>query len=295
MNRLSTADRVRIVTCLIEGCSIRSTCRMTGFAKGTVLKLLAEIGTACAQFHDEAVRNLRSERIQADEVWCFCHCKDKNVPDSMRGMAGVGSVWTFKAIDADSKLLISYHLGDRDADNAREFMLDLAGRLLTRVQLTTDGMNGYRSAVWEAFGSDVDYAKLIKVYGAPQEHDTRYSPAICTGTIKSAVCGSPIPRDVSTSFIERSNLTLRMTQRRFTRLTNAFSKKFANLHHAVSLYAVHYNFCKVHQTLRVTPAMESGLASHVWSIADLVGLLEKSEAKAIEAGALKRGPYRKAR
>lgn len=295
MNRLTNADRVRIVACLIEGNSIRSTCRITGFAKGTVLKLLAEIGPVCEAFHDCAVRNLRAERVQADEIWSFCYAKERNVPESMRDTPGVGSVWTWKAIDSDSKLLIAWHLGDRDADNAREFMLNLAGRLLTRVQLTTDGHGSYPSAVWEAFGSDIDYAQLIKTYGAGRDTEARYSPAVCTGTFTLPRCGSPIPKDISTSHIERSNLTLRMTQRRFTRLTNAFSKKFANLCSAVALYAVHYNYCRVHQTLRVTPAMEAGLTDHVWTLAELVGLMEAEEMAVVGTDENKRGPYYKRR
>lgn len=266
---------------------------MTGAAKGTVLGLLEDIGPACERFHDRTVRGLRSERIQCDEVWAFCYAKEKNLPPRMKGMPGVGSIWTWKALDSDSKLLIAWHVGGRDAENAREFMLNLAGRLLTRPQLTTDSLPAYRSAVWEAFGTEVDFAQLVKTYGAPRADESRYSPPVCTGAYAIRRCGTPIPKDISTSHVERSNLTLRMTQRRWTRLTNGFSKKFANLCHAMSLYAMHYNFCRVHQTLRVTPAMEAGLTDHVWELSELVGVLEAEEAKAVENGALKRGRYRK--
>lgn len=295
MNRLTTTDRVRIVSALVEGCSVRSTSRMTGKAKGTILGLLADLGAACERFHDENVRNLRADRIQCDEIWAFCYAKEKNVPDSMRDKPGVGSCWTWKALDADSKLLVSWHIGGRGQADATEFMLDLSGRIVTRVQLTTDGHNVYPQAVWESFGTDIDFAQLIKTYGAPRESEARYSPAVCTGSFTSVRCGSPIPRDISTSHIERSNLTLRMTQRRWTRLTNGFSKKFENLCHAMALYAVHYNYCRVHSTLRVTPAMEAGLTDHVWTLAELVGLMEAEEKAAIGTAENKRGPYYKRR
>jgi IS1 family transposase len=295
MNRLSNADRVRIVAALVEGCSVRSVCRMTGFAKGTVLGLLADLGPACERFHDRTVHSLRAERIQCDEIWAFCYAKEKNVPAGMRDKKGVGSCWTWKAIDSDSKLLISWHVGGRGQADATEFMLDLAGRIVTRVQLTTDGHSVYPQAVWEAFGTDIDFAQLIKTYGAPREDHARYSPAICTGTYTVPRCGCPIPSDISTSHVERSNLTLRMGQRRWTRLTNGFSKKFENLCHAMSLYAMHYNFCRVHQTLRVTPAMEAGLTDHIWTLAELVALLEAEEAKVIGTKANKRGLYKRAR
>lgn len=292
MNRLTTADRVRIIACLVEGNSVRSTCRISGAAKGTVLGLLVDIGGACERFHDRAVRNLRSDRIQCDEIWAFVGAKEKNVPEGKRGKGDVGSVWTWKALDADSKLLVSWHVGGRGQRDATEFMLDLAGRIVTRVQLTTDGHNVYPQAVWESFGTDIDFAQLVKVYGHDRETEARYSPAICRGTITSVRCGSPIPKDISTSHVERSNLTLRMSQRRYTRLTNAFSKKFENLCHAMALYAVHYNFCRVHKTLRVSPAMEAGLADHIWTLEELVGLLEAGERGVIGTEANKRGPYK---
>jgi IS1 family transposase len=295
MNRLTTTDRTRIVACLVEGVSVRATCRITGFAKGTVLGLLADLGEACERFHDDRVRGLRAERVQCDEVWAYCYSKEKNVPEGMRDKKGVGSVWTWKALDTDSKLLIGWHIGGRGQSDATQFMLDLAGRITTRIQLTTDGHGVYPQAVWESFGTDIDFAQLIKTYGAPRESEARYSPAICTGSFTSVRCGCPIPRDICTSHVERSNLNLRMNQRRWTRLTNGFSKKFENLCAAMALYAVHYNFCRVHQTLRVTPAMEAGLTDHVWTLAELVGLLEAEESSVIGTAENKRGQYKRNR
>lgn len=293
MNKLSTADRVRIVACLVEGCSIRATCRMTGFAKGTVTKLLVDMGTVCQAFHDEHVRGLHAERVQCDEIWAFCYAKDKNLPDRMRDQPGVGSVWTWTAIDADDKLMIAWHLGDRGSECARMFMLDLAGRLDNRVQLTTDGHAAYPAAVREAFGREIDYAQLVKIYAQPRQDEARYSPAVCIGCERRPVIGGPLRADTSTSFVERANLTLRMQQRRYTRLTNAFSKKLANLEAAAALHFTHYNFCRVHSTLKTTPALRCDLTDHVWSLDELVGLLESAENARIEAGALKRGPYKK--
>jgi IS1 family transposase len=219
------------------------------------------------------VRNVRSQRVQCDEVWSFCYAKEKNVPESKQG-TGAGSVWTWTAIDADSKLIISYLCGGRDASWANEFMEDLASRVSTRIQITTDGLRLYAEAVEGAFGMAVDYAMLIKLYGAPSDRpDTRYSPAACIGTRTGILSGNPDRAHISTSYVERQNLNLRMGVRRFTRLTNAFSKKFENHCHAVAIYHAYYNFCRVHQTLRVTPAMEAGIADHVWTLAELVPLL----------------------
>lgn len=293
MNKLAQNMRVRIVSALVEGCSIRSTCRMTGAAKGTVLKLLLDIGEACEAFHDANVRGLQCERVQADEIWSFCYAKDRNLPASMRGKPGVGSVWTWTALDADSKMIVSWYVGDRDAECATRFMHDLAGRIVNRCQLTTDGHAVYERAVTSAFGWDVDYAMLVKQYGAPRDTEARYSPCECLGAIKVPMIGRPHAEDICTSHVERSNLSMRMGMRRFTRLTNGFSKKLANLRAAVALYMFHYNWCRVHQTLRVTPAMEAGLAGKVWDLEDLIGLLESVEAAKIRRGDLKRGPYRK--
>jgi IS1 family transposase len=274
MNRLSTADRVRVVAALVEGCSIRATVRMTGVAKNTIVKLLADLGTACAKYHDEHVRDLRSKRIQVDEIWSFVYARKQNVPADKRDQFGVGDVWTWTAIDADSKLVVSYLVGTRDTGYATEFMHDVAGRLAERVQLTSDGLRAYFIAVPDAFGADVDYARLVKVYGKPFGSKGRPDvPDVCIGAVKDAQIGNPEAAHISTSFVERQNLTMRMGMRRFTRLTNAFSKKIENHCHAVALHFMHYNFCRVHQTLRVTPAMEAGLSDHVWSVEELVALL----------------------
>jgi IS1 family transposase len=268
MKILSTVARARIVSCLVEGNSIRATCRMTGAAKGTVLKLLADLGTVCRAYHDDHVRGLTSRRIQCDEIWSFCYAKDKNLPPDMQGTYGVGSIWTWTAIDAETKLIAGYHVGTRDAPCAHEFMQDVASRLVTRVQLTTDGHKPYLAAVEDAFGSNIDYATLVKIYGDAPKDESRYSPPTCTGIKMIPVSGSPEKEHISTSYVERQNLTMRMSMRRFTRLTNAFSKKVENLAHAVALHFMFYNFCRVHQSLRVTPAMAAGLADRGgWSAA----------------------------
>jgi IS1 family transposase len=275
MNRLSQEDRARVVAALVEGNSIRATVRMTGIAKNTVAKLLVDLGQACAEYHDDHVRGVRVGRLQADEIWSFVGAKAKNVsPDKKQD--GWGDAWTWVAIDADSKLCISYLVGGRDAGWASVFMEDCADRVRGRIQLTTDGNRVYLDAVEGAFGLDCDYAQLQKIYGAPSDEDIRrYSPARCIGADMKVVSGTPDPKHVSTSFVERQNLTMRMSMRRFTRLTNGFSKKLDNLRCAVALHFMYYNFCRIHQTLRVTPAMEAGLSDHVWSIAELVALLKK--------------------
>ncbi len=275
MNLLDTATRVRVVAALVEGNSVRATCRMTGVAKGTVLKLLADLGRACRDFHDANVRGLTSKRVQCDEIWAFCGAKDKNVPAAKKGQPGIGSIWTWTAIDADSKLIAGYHVGTRDAGCAYEFMTDLASRLSNRVQLTTDGHKAYLSAVAGAFGSEIDYAMLVKLYGDVPPEAARYSPAKCVGAELTPITGKPEMKHVSTSFVERQNLTMRMSMRRFTRLTNGFSKKAENLEHAIALHFMHYNFCRVHQTLRVTPAMAAGISDHVWTLEELIALLPK--------------------
>lgn len=283
MNRLSNQKRAQVVCALCEGNSIRATVRMTGVCKDAVLKLVCDFGAACAAHHNATVRGVRSRRVQCDEVWSFCYAKEKNVPVEKEG-TGAGSVWTWVAIDADSKLILSYLCGGRDASWACKFMEDLASRVTTRIQITTDGHRAYAEAVEGAFGMDVDYAMLIKLYGAPSDQpDTRYSPAQCIGIRTGVLSGSPDPQHISTSFVERQNLNLRMGVRRFTRLTNAFSKKFENHCHMVAIYHAYYNFCRVHQTLRVTPAMEAGLTDHVWSLEELVGLLESAKGVAASA------------
>lgn len=276
MNKLSTAERARVVAALVEGNSIRATCRMTGVAKGTVLKLLVDLGKACAAYQDRTLRNLSCKRIQCDEIWSFCYAKEKNLPDELKGTLGFGDVWTWTALDADTKLMVSYLVGGRSGDYAKKFIDDLASRLANRVQLTTDGYRVYLEAVEGAFGADIDYAMLDKIYsGPPREGQARYSPADCCGTRKTKVKGNPDMAKVSTSYVERQNLTMRMSMRRMTRLTNAFSKKMENQAHAVALHFMHYNFARVHQTLRVTPAMQAGIADHVWTISEMVDLMCK--------------------
>jgi len=274
MNKLNTQRRAQIAAALVEGNSLRSTCRMTGAVLHTVLRLLNDLGCACAEYHDKHVRNVRVRRLQCDEIWSFVGAKAKNT--SLKKKAeGWGDTWTWTAIDADTKLCVSYLVGGRDALSGDEFMQDCASRIRGRVQITTDGHRVYLDAVEDAFGAEVDYAQLQKIFGAPSEEDQRrYSPARCIGCDIKVVSGNPDPKHVSTSFVERQNLTMRMSMRRFTRLTNAFSKKFENHCHSVALYFMYYNFCRVHQTLRVTPAMESGLADHVWSLEELIGLLD---------------------
>jgi IS1 family transposase len=275
MNQLSTAKRVQVIAALVEGNSIRSTERMTGVAKNTILHLLAELGTACAHFQDICLTDLPCRHIQCDEIWSFCYAKEKNLPESLRGQFGYGSVWTWTAICADCKLVPCWLVGLRDAEYGSVFMQDLARRLKHRVQLTTDGHRAYLEAVESAFGADIDYAMLVKLYGQPQDAETRYSPAECIGTQTHRIQGHPDPVHVSTSFAERQNLSMRMAMRRMTRLTNGFSKKVENLGHATSLYFMYYNFARIHSTLRVTPAMEAKLTSHVWTIEEILSLLEE--------------------
>jgi IS1 family transposase len=270
-------ERARIVAAMVEGNSLRSVSRMTGNSLVTILKLLADFGNVCAEYHNALVRNVSARRVQCDEIWNFCYAKAKNVPAEKKG-SGAGDVWTWVGIDADTKLIISYLVGGRDAGWACQFMEDLESRINGRIQLTTDGHRVYAEAVEQAFGADIDYAMLVKIYGAPMDApETRYSPATCIGCRTGILSGQPDPKHISTSFVERQNLTMRMSMRRFTRLTNAFSKKLENLRHAVAIHYMHYNFCRVHKTLRVTPAMEAGLTDHIWTLDELVGLLEGKE------------------
>lgn len=273
MNKLTPERRAQVVSALVEGCSINSTVRMTGVAKTTILRLLADVGTACAKFQDNIMRDLPCRRIECDEIWSFCYAKKKNVPVEKQGILGYGDVWTWTAIDADTKIVPCWHIGRRDAIAAEQFINDLANRLRNRVMLTTDGLKAYLEAVEGAFGADIDYAQLIKIYGKPQD-EVRYSPAECVGCEVKVISGEPFPPMISTSYVERQNLTMRMSMRRFTRLTNAFSKKLENLRHAVSLYFMHYNFCRIHQSLRCTPAMEAGVTKHVWEIDDILCLVD---------------------
>lgn len=277
MNKLSLEKRTQVIRALVEGNSIRATCRITGVAKGTVTRLLASVGAACAKYQDEHLRDLPCATIQCDEIWSYCYSKQKNVPEDKQGKYGYGDVWTWTAIDADTKLVPSWLVGLRDAGYGYEFMLDLKSRLAHRVQITTDGHKVYLNAVEDTFGSEVDYAMLVKLYGAVPESETRYSPAKCIGTDLRIIQGHPDPKLISTSFAERQNLTMRMSMRRFTRLTNAFSKKIENLEHAVALHFMYYNFARPHKTLATpyptTPAMAAGISDHVWSIEEIVRLV----------------------
>jgi len=282
MNKLPPERRAAVVRCLVEGNSIRSTVRITGAAKNTVTKLLVELGHACWEYQNQALRGLTSQRVQCDEIWSFVGAKEKNVPDARRGEFGVGDVWTWTAMDADSKLMICWQVGERDAATAYDLISDLETRLGNRVQLTTDGLKVYLTAVEEVFGADIDFAQLVKLYGSDAEGEKRYSPPVCLAAERTPITGRPDPKHISTSYVERQNLTVRMGLRRFTRLTNAFSKKLENHAAAVSLHFMHYNFARPHQSLKEqpgvgrTPAMAAGIADHVWSIEEIVKLLDSN-------------------
>lgn len=288
MNRLPIARRAQILSMLAEGNSLRATSRMSDVSFNTVVKLLIDVAQACEKYQDETVRGIKSKRLQCDEIWAFIYAKQKNVPEEMQGTLGVGDVWTWTAIDADSKLLVSWAVGRRDAFTANAFMLDVADRLATRVQLTTDGHKPYLEAVEGAFGANIDYAMLIKMYegdsGKRATAERRYSPATCTGSREQTITGNPDAAHISTSYIERQNLTVRMQLRRFTRLTNAFSKSLNHHKASLAIHFCHYNFARIHQTLRVTPAMEAGISDHVWSIEEIVGLLDWAAAQPARAG-----------
>lgn len=277
MNRLPKEKRVQILHMLVEGASMRSVSRIVGVSINTVTKLQNDAGTVCAAFHDANVEGLKSKRIQADEVWSFCYAKAKNVENAKAAPDGAGDVWTWTALDADSKLIVSWLVGGRDAQYAQAFMEDVAKRLASRVQLTTDGHMAYLEAVEDAFGADVDFAQLVKLYGSPppaKDAQTRHSPPKCVGAKKERFEGNPDPKHISTSYVERQNLNMRMGMRRFTRLTNAFSKKIENHCHSLALYFFYYNFIRVHKSLRVTPAMEAGLAQRVWDWDDVIDLMD---------------------
>ncbi|MHC4150409.1 MAG: IS1 family transposase [Planctomycetota bacterium] len=272
MNRLSIKKRAQILHMLVEGNSLRATARMADVSRNTVDKLLRDVGVACLEYQDKTLRNLQCARIQCDEIWSFCYAKDKNVPADKKGQFGYGDVWTWTAICADSKIVPCWHLGRRDAGSAQEFINDLAGRLSHRVQLTTDGHKVYLEAVSNSFGKEVDFAQLIKLYGPSIEGPRRYSPAVCTGTKTRRITGSPSSAHISTSFAERQNLTMRMSMKRFARLTNGFSKKVENHAHAISLHYMYYNFGRIHQTLKVTPAMAAGISDHIWTLEEIAEL-----------------------
>lgn len=277
MNKLPISKRKQIINLLVEGTSLRATSRIADVSINTVTKLLVDVGRACQQFHNEKVVNVNAKRIECDEIWSFVYAKEKNVERSDKTKEeGAGDAWTWVGIDADSKLVVSFYVGNRDAASANDFMFDVASRLRNRVQLTTDGFKPYLKAVENAFEDEIDFAQLIKIYGSPEgkNNDKRYSPAECTGIEKKWVSGDPNPSLVSTSYVERQNLTMRMHMRRFTRLTNAFSKKIENHCYAIALHFVYYNFAKIHKTLRVTPAMEAKLTTKPMTIEDIVNLTE---------------------
>jgi len=277
MNKLSRDARAQILGMMVEGVSIRAISRMTGASKNTIAKLLEDAGEAFSDYQDRTLRGLTCKRVQVDEIWAFVYAKAKNVAGAKAAPEGAGDCWTWMAIDADTKLIPSFYVGARDADAAQTFIADLAGRLANRVQLTSDGHKPYLEAVEQSFGSDIDYAMLIKHYGTPEGAVGRYSPGTCTGVDLRRVEGRPDPTHVSTSYAERANLTLRMGSRRFTRLTNAFSKKIENHAHSVAIHTMHYNFVRIHQTLRCTPAMAAGVTGQLWELADMVQVLEAWE------------------
>jgi len=274
MNRLPLEKRVQILGMLVEGMSLRATSRLVGVSINTVTKLLVDVGTACQRYHDEHVRNLNCKRVQVDEIWSFCYAKQKNVPTAKAAPSSAGDTWTWVALDADSKLAVSWLIGGRDAEYANVFMDDVAQRLASRVQLTSDGHAAYLDAVRGAFGTNIDFATLIKLYGQAPDAVKRYSPPTCVGMRKENWSGNPDPKHISTSYVERQNLTMRMHMRRFTRLTNAFSKKVENHAHAVAIHFMFYNFARIHKTLRVSPAMAAGVTDRLWDIADIVRLTD---------------------
>lgn len=274
MNKLSIEKRAQILGLLVEGNSLRATSRLADVSINTVTKLLVDVGAACAEYQDKTLRNLSCKRVQVDEIWSFVYAKDKNVASAKAAPDKAGDVWTWTAIDADTKLVASWMVGDRTYMTARTFIDDLADRLANRIQLTSDGHKAYLQAVEESFGGAIDYAQLIKVYGAAPESEKRYSAAECIGTELKSVSGNPDPRHISTSFVERQNLTMRMSMRRFTRLTNAFSKKIENHGHAIALHFMYYNFGRIHKTLRITPAMAAGVSDHIWSLEEIAKLVE---------------------
>jgi IS1 family transposase len=296
MNRLNIKKRVQILSMLVEGSSMRSVSRVADVSINTVSKILVDAGTACAAFHNEKVVGVKSKRVQCDEIWSFNYCKAATLGSAKAAPKGSGDAWTWTAIDADSKLILSWLVGGRDASTANEFMQDLSDRLASRVQITTDGLGLYLNAVDEAFGTAVDYSMLVKLYGEAPEAEKRYSPAQCIGIKKKTIVGKPVAKDVGTSFVEAHNRTMRMSMRRFTRLTNAHSKKLDNHCHALALYFVWYNFARQHKTLRVSPAMAAGLTKNLMSMEDIVALTDTHERKfamAIKRAAVTPLPYSK--
>ncbi len=291
MNKLPLEKRIQILSMMVEGSSMRSISRVADVSINTVTKLLVDAGLVCARFHDDNVRGIKAQRVQCDEIWSFCYAKAKNVPTAKKAPDGAGDVWTWTALDADSKLIVGWLVGGRDAEYANEFMQDVASRLASRVQLTTDGHNPYLDAVEGAFGADVDFAQLIKLYGVAHKSSTpeaRYSSGRCVGARKERFEGKPDPKHVSTSYVERQNLSMRMHMRRFTRLTNAHSKKFENHCHMVALYTVWYNFARINSAVKMAPAMAAGISDRLWDMSDIVKLIDDAAPKPGP-----RGPYKK--
>lgn len=284
VNKLPVQKRVQILSMLCEGSSLRSTSRVCDVSINTVSKILVDAGKVCAAYHDQYVRGLTCKRVQCDEIWSFCYSKQRNVKGAKAAPEGAGNVWTWTALDADTKLICTWAVGGRDAESARNIMEDLQSRIKTRMQLTTDGLRLYLDAVQEAFGADgVDYAQLVKIFGAaPGAGDERrYSPAQCIGAKKVPVDGNPDTKHISTSYVERQNLNMRMGMRRFTRLTNAFSKKLENHCHALALYFMFYNFARIHKTLKVSPAMAAGVTDKLWSMEDIVALIDARDERKV--------------
>ena len=275
MNKLALEKRAQSLGMMVEGVSIRSISRLTGASKNTIVKLLADAGKACSEYQDRTFRELTCKRLQLDEIWSFVYAKEKNVAAAKAAPEVAGDVWTWTALDADTKLIASWMVGDRSGDTAKLFVADLAARLANRVQITSDGHKAYLEAVDAAFGIDVDYAQLVKIYGQTSEGQKRYSPPECIGCERHKVTGKPDQKHISTSFVERQNLNIRMGLRRFTRLTNAFSKKVENHVHGLAIYFMHYNFVRIHQTLRITPAMAAGVSKTLWSMEDLVRMIDE--------------------
>ncbi len=281
MNKLSREKRALILRCFTEGVGVNATARMADVSKNTVLKLLADLGPVCAAYQRQALTNLKCKRVECDEIWAFCYSKEKNVPADKRNLWGYGDVWTWTALDSDSKLLVAYRVDERDTHAAWQFMRDVAGRMANRIQLTTDGHRPYLQAVEDTFGADIDFAMLNKIYGAPAGGSTaerKYSPGECCGIKKKVICGKPDPRKISTSYVERLNLEIRTKNRRLTRLTNGFSRKVVNLEHSLAIGFMVYNFVRIHGSLKVTPAMEAKVTNKLWSYDDVIVLLEQAEA-----------------
>jgi IS1 family transposase len=287
MNKLSRSERTQIIRLLVEGNSMRSASRIADVSINTVTKLLIDAGRVCSEYQDQALRDLRCTRLQLDEIWAFCYAKQRNVPFAKRAPDEAGDIWTWVAIDAETKLIPSWRVGDRSGATAIEFVCDLSKRLANRVQITSDGHRAYLEAVEAGFGADVDYAQIVKLYGEVPHPAGRYSPAQIQGTKTFCCIGDPDPKHISTSYVERQNLTMRMSMRRFTRLTNGHSKKAENHAHMVSLHFMNYNFCRIHSSLRVTPAMAAGVTERLWSVEDIVDLLDAAEGEP-----KKRGPYK---